>query len=121
MTTSPTSNPDVPDQSVPLDESIATPAELAEQSPLIEADVASLDELMSRDPLTYSDEDITEIARVLRAQRHRWNLEETTAKSNERRANSRVTTGKTPKKPAKVSVSKEEAAAITVDDLDITL
>lgn len=66
-------------------------------SPLLEAQAESLQELFDKDPLSLTDSDVEKIVTELRAQRGRWQIAE--------------------KKGKKVSAPKN----ITLDDLDLTL
>ncbi len=52
------------------------PQNEAMKSPLEGIKHQTLDELFSRDPLTLSDSDLTEIVKNLRAQREKWAVEE---------------------------------------------
>ena len=63
------------------------------QSPLSEADPASLNELFARDPLSLSNQEIDQITAALRAQRAKWAQEEATggAKKAGKVANQAVT------------------------------
>jgi hypothetical protein len=76
-------------------------------SPLSEAATDSLNELMERDPLELTKQDIGLIVSSLRRQRVAWEQEETTAKSK----------GKRPSAAA----AKAAAKQLTLDSLDIEL
>lgn len=79
------------------------------QSPLDEAKPESLEELFSRDPLDLTSDDVARIVSELRVRRSQWMTEETKARADERRPNSRKVT--------KMSVSSEEAKAMKPADL----
>ena len=66
-------------------------------SPLLEAQAESLQELFDKDPLQLTDSDVEKIVTELRAQRGRWLIAEKKGKS------------------------KSAPKNITLDDLDITL
>ena len=75
------------------------------QSPLSEADPASLNELFARDPLSLSNQEIDQITTALRAQRAKWAQEEAAVG---------------PKKAGKVA-NQAVTAKLDLKDLEIDL
>ena len=66
----------------------STPATLPE-SPLTEVDPESLNELIARDPLELTSQNIKTIVTQLRAQRILWEREEASSKKTGKRANAK--------------------------------
>lgn len=50
-------------------------------SPLVEAQPESIDELMSRDPMELTKDDIAKIVSILREQRKFWNVKQSAPKA----------------------------------------
>lgn len=89
----------------------------ADNNPMSEIDPQALQELFTRDPNEYSEQDIDSIVYQFRKMRHLWENEEATAKKSGRRANSNVTKGKSDKP----KITKEEALNLTVGDLKLDI
>lgn len=76
-------------------------------SPLTEAEPDSLDELMARDPMQLTEQNINVVVTALRKQRISWESEEASAKSK----------GKRPSAKA----AREAAAKISLENLELDL
>ena len=84
-----------------------------EPNPLAEAVPESMDELMSRDPLSYSKIDLEKIVGIFREQRKNWLLAEATGKKPK-------ASPKTPKAPkASPKTPKAPKEVFTLDDLGL--
>lgn len=82
------------------------------ESPLAEADPYSIDALMSMDPLKLTDDDVIKIVHELRLRRAQWEEEESGARKDSKRPNSR--------KVAKPSIKlTAEDINIDLDDIEI--
>ena len=80
------------------------------QSPLAEPDPASLDELMQRDPLELTEQDLTTLVKYFRQNRERWLLEEKVKQSKPKAI-----------RGAKAPKTKTPPTTLSLDEADLLL